>query len=268
MDQLREILKRSSILKHSNDPTFESSPIELPEGACAVCTDSEPMPVFHDCDICHDTRRVKAEPVVRHAYREYGTVPCACIYRQGDTDQRIGLPVAYRGIRASDLRPAQSAVYVALVKLEWERPLATLAGPSGTGKTYAVAAVGRAVAALGRSVRFYTVSDLVERFRATYDRPLDPEMETARESVSDIHAQLGRVWLLILDDWGQHRRTDMGAEQLFRIISGRVNNRQPTIITTNMAEIYFRDENPALHSRMFGRDADVSLFGGKDMRSE
>lgn len=244
-----------------------STPSEVPEGACAVCSETEPSFVFHECELCHDTHRVKAEPIVRHNFREYGTVLCECVWKRPDSNERIGIPETYWDIDPAKLRPAQAAVYVALAKPEWERPLATLAGPTGTGKTYAVAACARAVASMGRSVRFYPVADLVERFRATYDRPLDEEVVTQKETISDIHAQLGRIWLLILDDWGQHRHTDMGAEQLFRIISTRVNKRQPTIITTNMDEGYFRKENPALHSRMFGTDADVSMFGGKDLRS-
>lgn len=222
--------------------------------------------MFHECGICHDTRRVKATPVIRNNWHEYGTVVCECAWKGADSNERIGLPKAYWGVAPEKLRPAQSAVYLALAKTEWERPIATISGPSGSGKTYAVAACARAVASMGRSVRFYPVADLVERFRATYDRPLDEEFAQPKESVSDIHTQLAKVWLLILDDWGQHRGSPLASEQLFRIISGRVNNRQPTIITTNMDESYFRKENPALHSRMFGTDADVSIFAGKDLR--
>jgi DNA replication protein DnaC len=236
---------------------------DLPEGFCVACRE------IHECDVCHDARRVQGEWEIRSQSRVRESVPCpACVHARPDSDARMGIPVAFGRYGPEHLKGHQQAVYVALAREEWEKPLSVIMGPTGTGKTYVVAAVMRAVAARGKSARFWPVPDLVERFRATYDKPLDTEFAEPRESVSDIHAALGKVWLLVLDDWGQQRSTDLGAEQLFRLVYTRINNRQPTIITTNYGEDYFRRENPALASRMFGRDADVSLFGGRDLREE
>lgn len=181
---------------------------------------------------------------------------------EGRGDDRMALPPALREADEAHLRPHQQALLAALGREDWDRPIAMVIGPTGTGKTWAVAACMRAVRRLGRSARYWYVPDLIDRYRAS-QRPGEE-----RETIADINGELARVWLLVLDDWGRFGSTDFAHDQLFRLVTTRINYRQPTIITSNLTEDDFKGVDPALHSRLFGRDADVSIFAGRDLRQE
>jgi len=102
-----------------------------------------------------------------------------------------------------------------------------LTGPVGSGKTFLACAIANALLENGQEVLFVVVPDLLDRIRATYDnnhRYTEQDlMDTARE-----------VGVLILDDLGAHNYNDWARNKLYSIVNYRLNNRLPTVITSNL----------------------------------
>lgn len=82
-------------------------------------------------------------------------------------------------------------------------------GNPGTGKTHLACSLAFAACAQGRSVRFYTVTQLVT------------ELVECREErrLQRLQKQLQRLQLLVLDELGYVPFTKIGAELLFEVIS-------------------------------------------------
>ncbi len=98
-----------------------------------------------------------------------------------------------------------------------------LLGGPGTGKTHV--AVGLAVAACqrGRKVRFYRVTELLTQLLEAREERL----------LGRLRAQLARLDLLILDEFGYVPASQVGAELLFDILS-TAYERTSVIVTTNL----------------------------------
>jgi DNA replication protein DnaC len=107
-------------------------------------------------------------------------------------------------------------------------------GPPGTGKSHALAALGHALVAQGRSVLWTSTVELVQRLLAA---KRDLKLPTYL-------AKLDRVDALILDDIGyvQQEREEM--EVLFALLAARYE-RKSVLITTNLVfsqwETIFKD---------------------------
>ena len=96
-------------------------------------------------------------------------------------------------------------------------------GNPGTGKTHIATALGHAACAQGKRVQFMTVTGLVTQLlEAREDRKLDKLL-----------TRLGKLHLLILDEFGYVPFSKAGAELLFEIIS-RAYERQSIIMTTSL----------------------------------
>jgi DNA replication protein DnaC len=98
-----------------------------------------------------------------------------------------------------------------------------LLGGPGTGKTHV--AVGLAVAACqrGKKVRFFRVSELMTQL-----------VEAREERVlGRLRTQLGRLDLLVLDEFGYVPASQVGAELLFDVIS-TAYEKTSMIVTTNL----------------------------------
>jgi len=102
-----------------------------------------------------------------------------------------------------------------------------LTGPVGSGKTFLACAAANSLLQEGEEVLFVVVPDLLDRIRATYDRPHDYTEHELMEAAR-------RVGVLILDDLGAHNYTEWTRNKLYSIINYRLNNRLPTVITTNL----------------------------------
>jgi DNA replication protein DnaC len=98
-----------------------------------------------------------------------------------------------------------------------------LLGGPGTGKTHV--AVGLAVAACqrGKKVRFFRVSELMTQLVEAREERVLGRLRTA----------LGRLDLLVLDEFGYVPASQVGAELLFDVIS-TAYERSSVIVTTNL----------------------------------
>lgn len=102
-------------------------------------------------------------------------------------------------------------------------------------------------------------ADLPDRLRWASDP------ERATESVDDIHEQLLRVPLLVLDDLGAHRGTEWAEERLFALIDARYRDGLPLVVTSNVSLL---EVAPRVRSRL--ADVQVSTvvrFTGPDRRT-
>jgi DNA replication protein DnaC len=96
-------------------------------------------------------------------------------------------------------------------------------GNPGTGKTHLATALGHAACAQGKRVQFMTVTSLITQLlEAREDRKLDRLL-----------GRLGKLHLLILDEFGYVPFSKAGAELLFEVVS-RAYERQSVIMTTNL----------------------------------
>jgi DNA replication protein DnaC len=97
-------------------------------------------------------------------------------------------------------------------------------GNSGTGKTHLACALAFAACAMGRKVRFHTVTGLIT------------ELVESREErhLQRFQKQLQRLHLLVLDELGYVPFSKAGAELLFEVIS-RAYEHQSLMVTSNLS---------------------------------
>ena len=96
-------------------------------------------------------------------------------------------------------------------------------GNPGTGKTHLASALGHRACALGKRVRFHSVTGLVTQLlEAREDRQLERYF-----------TRLQKQHLLVLDEFGYVPFSKAGAELLFEVMS-RAYERQSIVLTTNL----------------------------------
>jgi DNA replication protein DnaC len=90
-------------------------------------------------------------------------------------------------------------------------------------------------------VLFISEPDIYRRIQSTYN--YSPEEGKYRETEQDIVRRLIGARLLILDDLGKERRSDMKFIQriLFAIVDGRYSAKLPMVITTNLSQERLKD---------------------------
>lgn len=103
---------------------------------------------------------------------------------------------------------------------------AYLVGPVGTYKTLVAATAARYAVDAGMSVRFTSVSRVLDAVRGSYG--------TSRDSaaVMDAYASAG---LLVLDDLGKESPTDWTLMKLFDLVNDRYEQMRPLVVTTQYA---------------------------------
>lgn len=102
-----------------------------------------------------------------------------------------------------------------------------ITGPVGSGKTFLAGAVANALLENDKEVLFIVVPDLLDQIKATYNN----NYEYTEHELMDAARKVG---ILILDDMGAHNYTDWTRNKLYTILNYRMNNRLPTLITTNL----------------------------------
>ena len=96
-------------------------------------------------------------------------------------------------------------------------------GNPGTGKTHLATALGHSACMQGKRVRFFSVTGLVTQLlEAREERQLER-----------LFGRLGKVHLIILDEFGYVPFSKAGAELLFEVVS-RAYERQSIILSTNL----------------------------------
>ena len=95
-------------------------------------------------------------------------------------------------------------------------------GPSGTGKTHVSSALGRSMVELGKRVKFVTATALVQQLQLA---KLQLELQSAL-------SKLDRYELLIIDDLGYVKKTDVETSVLFELIAHRYERRS-IMVTAN-----------------------------------
>lgn len=126
-----------------------------------------------------------------------------------------------------------------------------LYGSVGTGKTHLAAA---------------TINALKDDFRTAYAY-VPSLLEALRNRTTDLETLLP-VRFLVLDDIGSERETEWVNERLLILVEGRINNRLPTLFTTNYDPINLAKRlGQRLHSRITGHNV-ARLMKGPDRRQE
>lgn len=97
-------------------------------------------------------------------------------------------------------------------------------GGNGTAKTLRAAAVAKAYAERGRTVRFASSARLLSDFRDTYG---------GERSEGEVFAELNGCDLLVIDDMGKENPTSWAATMLYQVIDGRYGSGRPVVVTTN-----------------------------------
>ena len=95
-------------------------------------------------------------------------------------------------------------------------------GPSGTGKTHLCAALGRSMVELGKRVKFATATMLVQQL----------QLAKLQLELQPLLAKLDRYDLLIIDDLGYVKKSDMETSVLFELIAHRYERRS-LMVTAN-----------------------------------
>jgi DNA replication protein DnaC len=158
---------------------------------------------------------VEAEAVARDHKRFVSRLRAATLRQTASMED-----VNYRAVRGLDRKLFQE-----LATLKWisKGDNCLLVGPTGTGKSWLSCALGHQACRAGMSVIYVRVSRLLEmlalaRGVGRYERQLKA---------------LGRVDLLVLDDWGLAPLTSDGRRDLMEVIDDR-HGRRSTIVTSQL----------------------------------
>ena len=133
-----------------------------------------------------------------------------------------------------------------------------LTGDTGLGKTFLSAAIAREVSGEGWSVVYDTAAHIFDRFEAVkFGRDEGAEADVKRIMGCD---------LLILDDLGTEMTTALVQSALYQIVNGRILERRPTILSTNLRlDGLEKRYSPQIASRIEG-EYQIMPFFGRDIR--
>lgn len=128
--------------------------------------------------------------------------------------------IDYRGSRGLDKR-----LMATLAGCDWIRSSQNilLTGPTGGGKTWLACALGNQACRQGFSVMYVRVPRLVEQMRIAH----------GDGSFGKLLAQMARIDVLLLDDWGLTPLQSSERHDLLEVVDDRVNTRS-TIITSQL----------------------------------
>lgn len=250
-------------------------------GACNICGGplGEEAVFQHLCCPCLDSgfrRRLAPEGVHPHDVANFGKVePCEC--RLTDIPEqefwrRSGVPATMRGYTLDSWNDgsdfAQKAVRFAGEYLQdWppRKPLLLLTGSVGAGKSGYAVGITRGLWQRHHKVgRYIKAKGLIDRFFASFSQNrLTPDERTG-ETTEDIHNELDRAPLIVLDDLGTETDSRVAYAEILNLIDGRTANGRPLIVTTNLEPMSL-DER--IRSRLKDTERGLWLqFTGADRR--
>lgn len=100
-------------------------------------------------------------------------------------------------------------------------------GEPGNGKTFLSSCIANRLLQNHIPTICVSIIGLLERIKETYNRG-------GKEAEADIFRALETAELLVIDDLGTEQETDWSVPRVYKIIDGRVRNKLPLIITTNI----------------------------------
>ncbi len=100
-----------------------------------------------------------------------------------------------------------------------------LSGVPGCGKTHLAAAIVNQAIERGSPALFFTVADLLDRMRASYDDDAEIAYDRLSEQVRDAP-------LLVLDDLDGYSETAWAREKFVQVVSHRFHAALPTVFTS------------------------------------
>jgi DNA replication protein DnaC len=103
-----------------------------------------------------------------------------------------------------------------------------LVGPVGSGKTHLACAVANYRIAMGNSVFYIAVAELLDHLRSAYSPGSDVEYD-------ELFEQIKNSPLLILDNLNYSATTAWSKGKLEQLLEHRFNGRLPTLMTTGMS---------------------------------
>ena len=138
---------------------------------------------------------------------------------------------------------------------------ASVAGATGSGKSYLACAFGHQACRLGISTRYYRVSRLLD------------ELTLARGdgSYPKLIQRLARTWLLILDDWGLASLSGQGRHDLLEVLDDRYA-RRGTLLASQVPVEHWHDVvgdptfGDAILDRLLNNAHRITLKGGSMRR--
>lgn len=205
-------------------------------------------PVLHGCCYCQDGRFVRGEfdgnrATLRPCPRCANNEPAA--YEPA----RFRVPHILANATLDSWLPDNGGPRMAAERFvaSWppEPYMLLLTGPPGRGKSHIAAGIQRRVFERhGKSSRFWVVPELLDRIKATFNE------ERRHETVDEIHNEMGRIPLLILDDLGTEKSTEWAEEELFKIVDRRYREGLPLVVTTNLETVHL---DARLESRLTDR---------------
>lgn len=138
-------------------------------------------------------------------------------------------------------------------------PSLLILGPVGVGKTHQVCAAIRALAVSGASCPWLlaTAAEVYDRLRPRHRIDHEDEFDT-----------IANTTLLVLDDLGAAKQTELTEHMIYRLINHRYQWRKPTLITSNVPPT---DLGATLGQRVASRLTQMTapvILTGPDRRPE
>lgn len=132
-----------------------------------------------------------------------------------------------------------------------------LHGERGTGKTHISACIANSVLNQGCSVYMTKLSVLMSKMQENYS-----------ENKLHLLNKINDVDLFILDDMGTERHTETAMELIFDIIDKRYLSKKPIIISTNLTQDEFTNNENTQYRRIFDRIIENCTFVKSDIKNQ
>lgn len=134
-----------------------------------------------------------------------------------------------------------------------------LHGTAGTGKTLLANLIAKEFVKLGKSVRVFNFSNLLDSYTAGWK---DNSAKARHEHM------IKNADLLVIDDIGKELSDRLGAAQLDAALRVRYSHSRPTILTSNLskAKIEANYKSEFITSLISGSMIDIMFTGGRDFR--
>lgn len=219
----------------------------------------------YGCDICLDTNFIRRSR--RLGDRDFGRAElCEHVTRQTSWVTDSGFYVKARiprvfwdmGIEDYDVGLGRAGAEEYINHWPPDRPMALFTGSPGTGKTsMACAIITDVFERTGTIGQLWTAREIIDRY-------LDSLKDDSEESPNLVRSILGKLPLLVIDQYGMQNSSPHTEGRLFELIDDAWANRKPVIIITDYPLDMMEDRN---WSRL--RDEKASLlvdFGEVDRR--